>query len=373
MMTSEPLTSATGTRNYGIDTLRILSMFMVVLLHTLGAGGVLKATDFCSPAFVAGWIMESAASCCVNCYGLISGYVGIRAKYRYTNIVMLWLQVALYSISATVIFYLSGYYRIDKLDLIRSAFPVSMHHYWYFSAYTVLFFFIPLLNQMIDRLSRKQAKVLCTGIFLLFCVVPTAMNTDCFTVGGGYTALWLMVLYILGGCIRRFDFLRSVRARTLLLVYGVSVLICVGFLMLMRTRWFPFLEELFIPNLLISYTSPTIFLCGLCLLLLFARMRQLSARAAKVIGWISPAAFGVYLIHCQPYIMDRIFEPDRFGFLAQYHPVLMVCAILLIAVAIFVVCILIDKARIWVFQKLKLKQHLLKLEEKYIGDLWKFQ
>ena len=29
-------------RNYGIDILKILSMFMVVVLHVLGQGGVLK-------------------------------------------------------------------------------------------------------------------------------------------------------------------------------------------------------------------------------------------------------------------------------------------------------------------------------------------
>ena len=31
-------------RNYGIDLLRLVSMFMVVILHVLGAGGILEAT-----------------------------------------------------------------------------------------------------------------------------------------------------------------------------------------------------------------------------------------------------------------------------------------------------------------------------------------
>ena len=32
-------------RNYGIDLLRIFSMLMVPLLHVVGHGGVIKATD----------------------------------------------------------------------------------------------------------------------------------------------------------------------------------------------------------------------------------------------------------------------------------------------------------------------------------------
>lgn len=371
-MNPETLKSASGTRNQGIDALRILSMFMVVVLHILGVGGITKNTAFCSPSFLLAYTMEAAVICCVNCYGLISGYVGINARYRYTNLVLLWLQVALYSIAETAILYFVGDCGIDGRSLLRSAFPVSYHHYWYFSAYTALFFFMPLLNLMVSRLNRKQAKVLCIGSFLLFCVLPTAMNTDCFTLGGGYTVLWLMILYIIGGCIRRFDFLQKVRKTTLGLVFVSCVLTSVGFLLLMRTRWLPILEDFFVPTSLIIYTSPTIFLCALCLLLLFARMRQPAAPVAKVIGWISPAAFGVYLIHCHPDMLKFLFEPDRFRFLADLHPLLMAGGTLGIGVVIFTACALIDRVRFWAFRKLKLKERLLKLEERYIGDLWTF-
>lgn len=33
-------------RNYGIDLLRFLSMFFVLILHSLGDGGLLKGTVF---------------------------------------------------------------------------------------------------------------------------------------------------------------------------------------------------------------------------------------------------------------------------------------------------------------------------------------
>ena len=35
----------TKERNYGIDLLRIVSMFMVVVLHVVGHGDILDATD----------------------------------------------------------------------------------------------------------------------------------------------------------------------------------------------------------------------------------------------------------------------------------------------------------------------------------------
>ena len=35
------------TRNYGIDFLRMISMIMIVMLHTLGHGGILRSVWEC--------------------------------------------------------------------------------------------------------------------------------------------------------------------------------------------------------------------------------------------------------------------------------------------------------------------------------------
>ena len=37
------ISNPADNRNYGIDLLRLFAMFMVVILHTLGHGGVLNA------------------------------------------------------------------------------------------------------------------------------------------------------------------------------------------------------------------------------------------------------------------------------------------------------------------------------------------
>ena len=90
--------------NWGIDFLRIVSMFMVVCLHLLGRGGVLDSASFLSGKYEVLWLIEIAAYCAVNCYALISGYVGIYGKYRYTNWILLWLRVLCYSVGITAVF-----------------------------------------------------------------------------------------------------------------------------------------------------------------------------------------------------------------------------------------------------------------------------
>ena len=47
-------------RNYGIDFLRVISMFMIVILHILGNGGILASVQTGSSTYHASWLMEIA-------------------------------------------------------------------------------------------------------------------------------------------------------------------------------------------------------------------------------------------------------------------------------------------------------------------------
>ena len=345
-------------------------MFMVLVLHILGAGGILSSTEPFSVQYITGWTLEVAAFCAVNCYGLISGYVGIRSTYKYTNIVLLWLQVALYSVGGTLISYLINPDAVGKLRLINSLFPVYQDLFWYFSAYFGMYFFIPLMNRIILSMNRRQAKMICLSIVLFFSVFAFTKNGDPFVTKGGYSVIWLSLLYILGACIREFDFLASIKTVNLIVGYALSVLISVGWKLFMKANVVPMISNFIPEDGLISYTASTILFCGVALLLIFSRWKRISSKMVKLISFVSPAAFGVYIIHMQEDVNRRLFGSGLFERFANYSPPLMVVAVLLSALVLFVLLAAIDKVRLWVFQKLQLKQRLLKLENKWIGNLW---
>ena len=73
------------SRNLGIDILRIVSMIGVVFLHILGHGGLLDSQ--LSPAkFSMVWFLELLAYPAVNCFILISGYVGYKGERIFPKI-----------------------------------------------------------------------------------------------------------------------------------------------------------------------------------------------------------------------------------------------------------------------------------------------
>lgn len=67
-------------RNSGIELLRIIAMFSIVVLHIVGIGGINNAYPLHSAGYAAALLLRSVTFCSVNCYALISGYVGCTGR-----------------------------------------------------------------------------------------------------------------------------------------------------------------------------------------------------------------------------------------------------------------------------------------------------
>ena len=197
-------------RNLGIDFLKILCMLMIVVLHILGQGRVLDNTEFLSVNYTVAWLIEIGALCAVNCYALISGYVGLGAKHKYTGIAMLWLQVLFYNVVITLLVTtLRDDIPVGLSTYVKMFLPVTTKPYWYFTAYFALFFVMPCYNCMIEHMPRNQLRMILTVIVVLFSVVPTMIESDLFDLVGGYSFVWLSLLYILGGYFRKYHVLEN--------------------------------------------------------------------------------------------------------------------------------------------------------------------
>ena len=110
-------------RNYGIDLLRIVAMYMIVLYHCLLLGGVInKATQIGigSINYDISWLLDTLCYCAVNCYALISGYVGVKSKFKLQNIIKLWFQVLFYSVVLNIIIWVT----IPNVPIILIFFPL---------------------------------------------------------------------------------------------------------------------------------------------------------------------------------------------------------------------------------------------------------
>lgn len=349
-------------RNCGIDALRIFAMFMVTVLHILTQGGILNASGRFTSQYEVGWFLETAAYCAVNIYALISGYVGIYAQYRYRNILELWTQVIFYTIIITILFCAFVPSSVSAMEWIKAIFPVMFNQYWYFSSYVALFLFIPLLNIILEEMEKRQL-IFCIGMILLFfSCIQTLFYSDAFGTNDGYSAIWLMILYLVGGYIRKYG--QSENGKAVKLLVGYFAMIGLTWLskFIIEILTLNFLGEVRAGNYLISYKSPTIVLAAICLLLFFEKIK-ISPFWEKIIKVFSPMAFGVYLIHVHPLIFSHLMK-DRFTEYAALPWILEILAVLGTAVLINLICYAIDFIRLKLFERLHIRQTLDLFEER---------
>lgn len=348
-------------RYYGIDFLKVLCMLMIVVLHILGQGRVLDNTEFLSVNYTVAWLIEVGALCAVNCYALISGYVGLGSKHKYTGIAMLWLQVLLYNVVITLFMTtLRDDIPVGLSTYVKMFLPVTTKPYWYFTAYFALFFVMPCYNCIIEYMLHKQLRTILAVIVVLFSVIPTIVQSDLFDLVGGYSFVWLSLLYIMGGYFRKYHVLEKISARKWIIVYIVAVMITLGQKYLHEMFVFKLTGEITRSMSLCTYISPFMLIAAVALLGFFSQ-KTFKGVISKVLPVLSASAFGVYLIHSHPLIYQYILN-DRFIWVAGLPAIRMVMTVFLTAICIFSVCMMIDLARAYVVSKLHIKEILLRLE-----------
>ena len=315
-----------------------------MVLHILGLGGV-GANSQGVNYYIGLWI-ESLACCAVDCFAIISGYVGCKCSdvlAHYKKFPRFWLQVFFYSFLITLIAFLAGR-QVGMTELIKSALPVTFMRYWYVSAYVPLYFVMPWLNRLIQACSKKNLTRLVVVLFLLAVYSDfTYRFGDSFSFGAGYSFIWLAILYIVGAWIKVLDVPRKFKSIwSLLIIIG-----CV----FVTWIWKITVPEILFPDLFMGYISPTIILISISLVCLFVEI-DFNQNVSKIISYFSTASFAVYLIHLNPFVRAR-FMIGKFTWISGLNPILFVLAILAVAFGILIACLLIDKVRQMLFKTLK--------------------
>lgn len=349
-MSDSYVKSLNRSRNYGIDILRIISMFMVTLQHFCRQGG-LTGTPEDGISF---YILTAFVVICygaVDIFALISGYVMRDKTIKYQKLVNLWIQVFFYSVSLSVIeIFVTGTNRI-----IPALFPVLTRQFWYFSAYFFMFFFIPSFNTMIEKFSFTAMRRFLIIGFITLCFVSNIQKfftSEIISIGQGYNLFWLSFCYLVGAFINKyFDVFLSVKKSTYILITSLCMFLTFVFNTFLYNWEIPIFQNYMPKDFFMVYTSPTVFVPSACLLILFAQMKVNGNK--KILKIFSTAAFSVYIIQTQPFIWDNYLSKYSTFFAnpAWYQKVAIALAS---SVVLYITLTLIDFIRLQLFKLIKI-------------------
>lgn len=350
-------------RNYGIDLLRVVSMIMIALLHTMNRGGISDALPAHSMRYATGWLLKIAAYGAVDCYALISGYVSYGRKHRASSLIYLYFQALFYTVLSTALTLVFHREDVGIRELIATLLPFAYDTYWYFTAYFCLFFFMSAFDRIVDILSRRNMTRLVIALFAIFSFLPTVLHSDIATVDHGYSFVWLAALYIFGAYIKKYSFTPFKHNVSNLLGYAVCVLItwCSKLVIERLTEKLPQLP--INGYYLVEYHSFTVLL-GAIFLLLFFRDLRCGKAATAIAKFFAPVSFGAYLFHESPFIREYLIT-DAFADYAALNSVLLPLAALGTAVLIWLISSLADRLRLLLFKLCRVRSGCERLGERF--------
>lgn len=345
-----------------IELLRIISMLMIVMLHFLMHGQILKWSSFGSIDYAVYWIIEAFVFVSVNVFVLISGYFLCLTQFQFSRIIKIWLQVLFYSIMCTLVCIILGGVLTSK-NLLKMILPISTNEYWFVTAYVLMLCVSPFVNKAIANMNRKQHVITVYSIVLLFCLMPTFLvwERDLITKGMDYT--WFVVLYIIASYIRKYGIPEWLTMKRCMAIYVICSLVTGGMRIPLGILSNHFGFGYTLSGLFFRYNSICIAVASLALFCFFLKLKISCSILKRGILFIAPLTFAVYLIHEHPMVRDLLWNslPMKRWFMMGIPETLFYMCMTVICV--FAISCLIERVRLCLFELFKINALILVISQ----------
>lgn len=334
-------------RDLGIDLIKIVSMFMVIVLHMLGHGGLLENFQFDNSMMLLNWGLEAICLPAVNLFVIATGYLLVDKEIKYKKLLPIHSNVLFYSLICFLLFASNK----TSFGLFKAFTPILSREYWFITNYFILYIFSPYINVLVSKLNKKQFSNLIVISLTLFSIIPMFFfYADLNSIfGGGTGVLWFIILYLIGAFFKKVKI--EIKNVYLLLIPFLNV----GLFLILEFVKIYYSYELItkIQNYLMNYNSLNIILTACSYFLLMKKFKLNTERLDNIFCILSTCGLSVYLIHDNFYVREKIWSYLN---ISQYYQnsLLYIFLIVFIPISIYIVCILMEYFRKYLLNKIKL-------------------
>ncbi len=340
-------------KNANIELLRMISMFMVVVLHALGKTNLLadlyqeRTVNACIA-----WILEALSISAVNIFILISGYFLVNSEFKIRRLITLICQVMFYSLLSLIICLaigIEGKENVNVYYLLQTIFPIHMDIFWFMTAYIVIYMLQPVISAGIRQLDRNTFKKVLLLLVIYECLFKSLLPFRFEGDGKGYNVLWFLIVFMVGAYFRLYGFTHLNSSFTGLLLYLVAsgLVFAEKFVLDFMEGKLGRLHE--INDMPTEYNNLFVFLAAIGIFAAFISMKPMNRIISKVVCALSPMALGVYLCHENIPLRYRWQEWFGLNGINNVNPTLFLLIILASALSVYCVGTIIDYLRIKIF------------------------
>lgn len=323
-------------RETNMDLLRIVGMLMVITIHCLSYNLVYNPQINIFNSLIIKFldILVIPANAI---FILLSAYYSINKKFNLKRILNLWGKTIFYSLLIFLLFKIFG----QKTNDFQSLFPVISGQYWFIDAYLIMSFLSPILNIIMNKLNKKQNTFLVIFGIVTLGVIRILVNPTGILMGA---MLPFIFLYIIGAYIKKYV---EIRPKELYMTKYILIAVIITLLSIII-----YSVAKRINNDVIIYLLTIIFngieeynsLLGVLMsVYIFMRFRTITIKSktfTKIISFIVPSIFSVYLIHENVNLKKVLWA--NLGIMNFANSWFMVPYILLMIISVFITCVIID-------------------------------
>lgn len=337
------------SRRVEFELLRILAMAGVVMNHVINYGLDIYGdfrVDTSSPAGAIAWslleILKLMALPSVNCYILITGYFMIdRTELRLKGIWKVWSTTWFYAVGIYLLCVFLDIVSFDGKELLRHATPLLSNDYWFVTSYLALLLLAPFISWALQHISKRQYQVaLAVGGVICFQPLLGWLLMD------KQQILLFIYLFMIGGYIRKYaDRALSMRQAMLAFVVTIAVMFAYTLYKNERTGCSLFVVHAMSYYGLVLPLSVAIFYIA-------KAWRIENGKIRKVILFLAPLSFAVYIIHTQSIVHNWLWAESA-DLLSRSNECVLPLLCIAITVGVFVVCVLVDYVRVSLYRLIK--------------------
>lgn len=272
----------------GLDILKIVSMFLIVTSH-FAVHGNWPPMDTITLNSGLISLFGSFGNLAVNCYVLITAYFMVDKNLNVERIARILFKVLFYSVGIYILLSLLGFVTFDIKTFLLYL-PFREKSYWFMDTYILLILFSPLLNIIMNKITKMQLRYLIFVSLFFSSVLSLVYLVD--TVVSYF--FWFIVLYFIGGYLRKYyNSSMKISKRwiiVILLMFAMfSTIIILRVIelntgVIIGSGSYYFIGK---NRLLVLVTSIQMFVLFSCF----------KVRSNKIIQFMSGNTLGVYLIH----------------------------------------------------------------------------
>lgn len=289
-------------RIYYLDTLKVVAIFAVVLIHSASTPLYTMSPD--DALFAYANLLDSVARFCVPVFFMASGAVLLSRDYDIAD----FYRKRLSKIIPVLVFWSVLYvaFRVlvngepfEPMKTVMSFFGGHIYyHLWFLYIIVIMYLLAPFMRRLILAITPKEAFLLFLVWLALAVVLPHLESVSGLKFGFAYRELGAFCGYfMLGYYLSKTEFDRSFAALAVFAVASVTIFYLTGVFSLQK-------GELF--GAFYDYSSPLVFIQGVSIFLAFKAFD--GAKPFVHVAKLAPLVFGVYLLH--PIVLEYAYFLD---------------------------------------------------------------